>query len=161
MSILFLFSLFLFSLFVLIHLIITRIFTIGSYLVKAYCLLIILSLLLLKPIIIRFGFVNTLIIYFCLILLWNLYLTFFINLMNSISLRIMIEINNSKDGTLSYIKMKYLYDDKEILEKRINELMLNRFIKSSGNLISLSFKGSLLAKFLNILRKIFSINFYG
>ncbi|MDD5456360.1 MAG: hypothetical protein PHV30_04925 [Candidatus Margulisbacteria bacterium] len=161
MSILFLTAMVLFCVYVALHLVVTRIYGNRSYLIKAYSIFLAISILLVKPLLDRFGVLNAIIIYFNLVLFWNLYLTFFINLMNSISLRIMLEINESSQKKLTYQNIKNLYNNEEILGKRINELAINKFIKISENYIDLTGKGKILAGFLHYLRNIFSINFYG
>jgi hypothetical protein len=93
--------------------------------------------------------------------LWNLYLVFFINLMNSVSLRMMIEIDRAPAQSLSADQLLAAYSDDEALESRLQALVAARFIARDGAALSLQPKGRMLAFVVNSLRRLFGIQFYG
>lgn len=101
-------------------------------------------------------------VYLQFIILWNLYLIFFINLMNSVSLRMMGEILASPTRSLSLDQLSQVYSDDEALESRLHALARNGFILDrSEQGFTLTPRGALLARVLAASRWCFGIERFG
>jgi len=88
-------------------------------------------------------------------------MTFFINLMNSVSLRMMVEINNSVTRSLSNEELIGQYSDEVALENRLQEMTDGGLLRVTGNQLALTGKGHLLAMGLILIRRTFGIEFFG
>lgn len=99
--------------------------------------------------------------YLQLIILWNLYTIFFINLMNSVSLRMMIEIANSPTTALTTNELVSLYADEEALESRLRGLVATGLLRRENQYLTLTSRGQMLGALLAIIRKTFGIEFFG
>ncbi len=114
------------------------------------------------PIAVRFGPIGFLIVYSALVILWNSYLVFFINLINSVSLRIIDEIDRSPNQSLSLSEVENAYSDKEALELRLKALAMNGlFIDEGAKGLTLTPKGTMFARGLELARKVFGIDSFG
>ena len=114
------------------------------------------------PVAVHFGAIGALILYASLVILWNSYLVFFINLMNSVSLRMINEIDRSPMGSLSMAAVNALYSDEEALEARVAALVRNGFlIDRLGDGLQLTNKGAIFARFLEGARNLFGIDSFG
>lgn len=107
------------------------------------------------------GWLFALGFYLFAVILWNLYTTFFINLTNSVSLRMMIEIGRSEGGTLSAEQIGRLYPDEQALESRIQAMARAGLIREEANELVLTGAGRRLAALTGMVRRIFGIDFFG
>lgn len=99
--------------------------------------------------------------YLTWVVLWNLYLVFFINLMNSVSLRMMIEIHGAPDRQLSRDDLLACYTDEEALHSRLEGLVRTGFAQWAGPSLVLTARGRSFAALLSVIRRLFGIEFYG
>ena len=100
--------------------------------------------------------------YLFAIILWNLYVTFFVNLMNSVSLRMMVEIDRAPGQALSSADILNLYSDESALESRVQEMTAGGLLRvAADQQLVLTRKGQLLARGLSLIRRIFGIEFFG
>jgi hypothetical protein len=99
--------------------------------------------------------------YLFAVILWNSYSTFFVNLMNSVSLRIMVEIDQSEGQSLSGVEILNLYSDETALESRLREMATSGLLRFAEDQLVLTRKGRLLARVLVLIRRIFGIEFFG
>ena len=99
--------------------------------------------------------------YLFALILWNSYITLFVNLMNSVSLRLMVEIDRSAGQSLSDAEILNLYSDEAALESRLQEMASGGLLCFADEQLVLTEKGRLLARMLQLIRKIFGIEFFG
>ena len=95
------------------------------------------------------------------LILWNSYITLFVNLMNSVSLRLMVEIDRADGQSLSDAEILNLYSDEAALESRLKEMMTGGLLCFADEQLVLTEKGRLLARILQVIRQIFGIDFFG
>lgn len=115
----------------------------------------------LLPVALRQGVIGFVFFYLNLAILWNLYTIFFINLMNSVSLRMLTEIARSHGGSLSSEEIAGVYSDEEAFESRVRGLVAAGFLESRGPDLILTRKGACLARLLVAIRAVFGIRSYG
>jgi len=115
----------------------------------------------LLPVALRQGPVGFVFFYINLAILWNLYMIFLINLMNSVSLRMMTEIARSPARALSSEEIAAVYSDEEAFESRVQGLVNARFLQSTGKQLVLTPRGKALARLLTVIRGVFGIRSYG
>ena len=146
---------------VLLHWLLIRL-TRGQAFVRNGYLFIVTASALAGVVIVPLGGLVTLVFYLFTIILWNLYITFFVNLMNSVSLRMMVEIDRAPGQTLSSADILNLYSDESALESRILEMTAGGLLRvAADQQLVLTRKGQLLARMLQLIRKIFGIEFFG
>lgn len=151
----------LFTAAVLGHLLLTQVVHSRHYVRNGYLVAVVAcvaSLPLLAPL----GALARVFVYLQFAILWNLYLVFFINLMNSVSLRMMIEIRQSSSGSMSLTQLQGVYSDGDALEARLHALMQNGFIREPGPQgFTLTPRGLILARVLAVSRWCFGIDRFG
>ncbi|MEI8315051.1 MAG: hypothetical protein WCG79_06315 [Verrucomicrobiota bacterium] len=81
--------------------------------------------------------------------------------MNSVSLRIMVEIDQSEGQSLSGVEILNLYSDETALESRLREMATSGLLRFAEDQLVLTRKGRLLARVLVLIRRIFGIEFFG
>ena len=146
---------------VLLHLLLTRI-TRGKSFVRTGYLFLAVMCLLSAIVVVPQGWLCAATFYLFTIILWNLYATFFINLMNSVSLRLMVEIDRAPGQTFSTAEMVSLYSDEAALESRVQEMVAGGLLRiAADQQLVLTSKGQLLAVGLLWIRRIFGIEFFG
>ena len=96
-----------------------------------------------------------------LVLFWNSYLIFFINLQNSISFRILREIDESKSKKMTNDEIFSIYPDETSLKDRLDSMHKNNFIKIENDFVKSTPKGKIFASFVIVIRKLFGIEIYG
>ena len=153
-------ALILFFGYVLLHLLFTRL-THGQAFVRNGYLFIMVMSALTAVAIAPCGWLFVVVFYLFTVILWNLYLTFFINLMNSVSLRMMVEIDQAPGQTLSSTELLDLYSDEAAFESRLQEMAGSGLLRFAGDQLVLTGKGQLLARGLTLIRRIFGIEFFG
>ena len=145
---------------VLVHLLFVRLVCGTAFVRNGYIFVSIVGVGLL-PVALRLGLLGVAFFYLNLVILWNLYTIFFINLMNSVSLRMMVEIENSPTRALSAEELQALYSDEEALQSRLRGLVSNGFLKEEGPELALTRKGKAFAAILAAVRKLLGIEFFG
>lgn len=145
---------------VALHICLVRISNRTHFIMKSYMVLIFMMIVS-GLFLITAGLLNLLVVYMFLILLWNLYLIFLINLMNSVSLRIMCEMWRSEAGRLSLNEIERIYSSDQLLEDRLNDMEKGGLVRLEGSIVHLTEKGQLLAKGLAHIRKAASVDFFG
>ena len=93
--------------------------------------------------------------------LWFSYLICFINLLNSVTLKMLDDIANSPTMKLHYNDFDSYFTEEGALESRIKAMEVNNFITRDWDLVKLKLKGSVLASIILLIRKIFSISEVG
>jgi hypothetical protein len=145
---------------VILHLLFTRLITNANFVRDGYVFLLLTATV--SSLFVRgTGAWSLLFLQLHLIILWNLYTIFFINLMNSVSLRMMTEIGNAPSRSLSGEELLALYSDEEALQSRVGGLVSTGLLQRDGQELVLTGKGRVLAQFLKVIRKLFGIEFYG
>ena len=99
--------------------------------------------------------------YLFALILWNSYITLFVNLMNSVSLRLMVEIDRAEGQSLSDAEILNLYSDEAALESRLKEMVAGGLLCFADQQLVLTEKGRWLARILQLIRRIFGIEFFG
>jgi hypothetical protein len=145
---------------VLVHLLFVRVVSRAAFVRNGYLFVSIVGAGLL-PLALRLGMLGAAFFYLNLAILWNLYTIFLINLMNSVSLRMMVEIDNSPAQALSAEEIQALYSDKEALQSRLRGLVSTGFLKEEGRDLVLTRQGQTLARILAAIRRLFGIEFFG
>lgn len=146
---------------VLAHLALTHVTHNARYVRNAFLVFGVFCLVAL-PLAAELGLLGALVLYGALVILWNSYLVFFINLINSVSLRMVSEIERSPTGSLSIAEVTDLYSDEEALETRLRALVANGFLIDRGDAgLELTARGAWFARFLELVRKVFGIESFG
>lgn len=102
---------------------------------------------------------NLAVIYYVLTL-WLAYLMFFINLLNSVTLK-MLDYLSSKGGQLEERNFSEIFGNNNAIPSRIDAIKANGFlIEKEGKLI-LDKKSVFLIKTVRLMRKIFGVNIVG
>ena len=113
----------------------------------------------------RLGVVSTAIFAFFFVSLWNAYLIFIINLLNSFSLRMLREIVKAPNEVLPKEKIDEIFPDKVGYQARLfameNGGLIERSPGSYEQMLKITPKGSLIAAILLLTRKILSIKVVG
>jgi len=107
---------------------------------------------------VRAGSVNLLLIYICGAS-WLAYMMFFVNLMNSVTLKMLAKMSGEK------VTDKKAFSDiaagKKMFAARIEAIRKNRFVKDVADGIEPAFGAKVLLRSVSALRKIFSIDHVG
>ena len=93
--------------------------------------------------------------------LWFSYLICFINLLNSVTLRMLDDIANSPSMKLHYNDFDFYFSEEDALESRIKAMEVNNFITRDRDVVKIEIKGSMLATIIIIIRKTFAISEVG
>ena len=145
---------------VLLHLLLTRL-TRGAAFVRNGYLFIVAMGALAAVVIVPRGWQFAATFYLVAVILWNLYMTFFINLMNSVSLRMMVEIDHAPAQSLSNEELLGRYSDEAALESRLQEMVAGGLLQVEADQLVLTGKGRRLATVLILIRRAFGIEFFG
>ena len=145
---------------VLAHWLLLRLVGQAAFVRNGYAVAMAVSAALL-PCLWRCGIVGAALFYLSFVILWNLYTMFLINLMNSVSLRMIIEIAGSPAEALSEAELLALYSDEEAMQSRFRDLVKGGFLTRHELELTLTFKGRALARLLGTIRRIFGIELYG
>jgi len=143
-----------------VHWLLVRLWRNGPFLIGGYAVFGVASLLA-GPVVIAAGLVPVVCFYLAATILWNLYLIFFINLMNSVSLRLMIEIDAAPNRTLTADQLIDVYSDDQAFENRLRGLCSAGLLERDGNELVLKPRGLALARSVGLIRKLFGIDFFG
>ena len=87
---------------------------------------------------------------------WLAYLMFFINLLNSITLKMLSALADEKAGRLNREGFNQFFNEKDGLGVRISSMKLNGFLISEGDQICLTPKSKLMVLGVSFLRKLHS-----
>ncbi len=146
---------------VTVHFVVTHVAHSHAYVRNAY-LTYILTAACALPITLRLGFVGFVLVYLCSTILWNSYLIFFINLQNSVSLRMIAEVDRSPLKSLTFDELLAVYPDETQLTTRLEALRLNgMLIIHDNHELELTAKGAFLAKTLARLRALIGLETFG
>ena len=86
-----------------------------------------------------------------------LYFHLFIGILKSVSVRVLIEILNSKKNSLSFKKLNSIYSYNDLVNQRITLLLKKKWVINNNNVLKCSKKGKLLVKINLFLLKIYRI----
>ncbi|BDA79166.1 hypothetical protein LPTSP3_g20960 [Leptospira kobayashii] len=161
MSYLFLFSIVSFLLLIIIHWILCRLTGSERFVLKSLSVNFLFIVFSFYFFFLHFGILDSLFIYLGLVILWNSYLVFFINLQNSISFRILLTIFDSKEKSLSYAEITKFYSDEESLRDRLSSMEINQFISLNKDSIKILPKGITFANVFLFFRNLFGIRKFG
>jgi hypothetical protein len=100
-------------------------------------------------------------IIFILFSFWFLFITFLINLQNSVSLRILNELKVTDHPTFEESRLKNLINESDCLDARLERLVANGLIQKHNNELVLTWKGYYLAKTLLTIRNLLKIKAFG
>ena len=146
---------------VVLHAVLTHLIHSRNYVRNGYLLFVGMCLAAI-PLALRLGLVGALVLYVALTILWNSYLLFFINLMNSVSLRMMGEIDRSTTGNLSLAEIESSWSDTDALESRLQALAHNGFIVDDGaHGLRVTPRGRSFAWVLEVIRRTIGIESFG
>lgn len=93
--------------------------------------------------------------------LWLSYLICFINLLNSVTLKMLERIADSQTGRLHFNDLGSFFNEDDALKARIDAMTANNFISHVNEGLVLTMKGTVLASIITIIRSIFSIRDVG
>lgn len=93
--------------------------------------------------------------------LWMIYLIFLVNLMNSVTLKMLEYISNSSSMKVHQRELDSQFSKEDFMTSRITAMENNNFISCSGDIVKLKTKGVILALMIIFIRKIFSITEVG
>jgi len=146
---------------VLLHVLLTQLTRGKAFVRNGYVFIVTMSALPAAGIIHYGWWLFATVFYLFTIILWNLYMTFFVNLMNSVSLRMMVEIDQAAGQSLSSKELLNLYSDEAALESRLQEMTAGGLLRIVEDQLVLTNKGQLLAFVLLVIRRVFGIEFFG
>lgn len=140
---------------VLFHVILCRLTSTQKFMLKGLVtgLAAVLSMLVIQVVKLRVDLVSI----YILGTAWLAYLMFFINLLNSITLKMLKELDDN-NGELQNREFDHLFGEEQGVEVRINSMEMNGFISIDDGKISLTSKSLLMVKIITLLRKIFSMS---
>ncbi|HVM63094.1 MAG TPA: hypothetical protein VMV72_19705 [Verrucomicrobiae bacterium] len=145
---------------VAVHWVILRLWTRAPFLISGYGTFG-LAAVLAAPVVGSMGLIAVIFFYLSATIVWNLYLIFFINLMNSVSLRLMIEIDAAPDQTLTTEQLLAAYSDDQAFENRLQGLCGAGLLRREGDELVLMPRGRMLAGCVGWIRRLFGIDFFG
>jgi hypothetical protein len=96
-----------------------------------------------------------------MVCLWNMYLFFLINMQNSFSLRMMLEISKASGQRLSKTEINLRFSDADSFNARLKALELNGFLRKYGHQLILLPKGKTLGKMILRIRSLLGVKEYG
>jgi hypothetical protein len=163
MTYLFLFSCLYFLLLVVLHWILCRVTGSERFVIKSLSLFLLSLFITVGYLRSYFDFLEIFVIYLTVLILWNSYLIFFINLQNSISFRILITIFDSSKQSLSKAEINSIYPDEVSLMDRLQSMRLNKFLELDfeNQTIQITSKGKFFGKAFLLFRKLFGIQVFG
>lgn len=99
--------------------------------------------------------------FYLVITLWLTYLMFFVNLLNSVTLKMLSRLAEEPSGAMTEAGFQSIFNEETGIKTRLEDLRSNGFLKPSGETISLTKKTGLLLKIVFLIRKVFFINIVG
>lgn len=143
---------------VLIHLAICRISGAGKYMAKGlFCGFLLVFIMILCHICKKT--VNLAVIYY-VFTLWLAYMMFFVNVMNSITLK-MLSFLAERGGTLDGDDFKAVFGGNSGVSARLSAIKANNFLREKDGILKITAKGRILVSCLVLLRKIIGITEVG
>ncbi len=94
---------------------------------------------------------------FVFVCLWNLYLIFFINLQNSVSLRIAVAVFDKGQGKMALSGVNQHFPTAEGFESRLLAMRRNGFVEQVGQKLILTPKGRTFARIYRFMRRVFAL----
>ncbi|MFT6069542.1 MAG: hypothetical protein ACJAT2_000990 [Bacteriovoracaceae bacterium] len=88
---------------------------------------------------------------------WLGYLMFFINLLNSVTLKMLAALSESKNETLLNSDFNSFFSEENGLHSRISLMIENGFLETKGNGLILTPRSKLMVWCINLLRKVFAM----
>lgn len=150
-----------FALSVMIHWFLLRFFSNRFFVAIAYIALVIGIILSEFIFFSSFAWVQQLVAGFLLVMLWNLYVTFLINLMNSISISIIVRVIYADKKVLSLPDLVMEDATNNQLESRLSMAQRVKLIRIDSDTVEVLMLGRTLNFFISGLRKIWGISIYG
>ena len=143
-----------FSAGVMIHLIICRLTGTQKYMVKglAFGLLLMLCLLASQA---YSRSINIAVLYYTFTL-WLAYMMFFVNLLNSVTLK-MLDFLNRKGGTLNAKDFSVIFGGNMGINSRLKAIKRNGFLDENAGRLHITRKGKLLTYIIRLLRRVIGI----
>ena len=108
----------------------------------------------------RAGAVDIISLYIILTL-WLAYMMFFINLLNSVTLKMLARLAEEPGGELTEPAFQGIFNEETGIRLRLEDMRANGFIKLEGEDLRLTAKARLLLAAVFLIRKIFSIDVVG
>jgi hypothetical protein len=94
---------------------------------------------------------------FILLTMWQLFLTFFINLLNSVSLKMIAKMRMESGNKITFDQLIKLVEPKDSILSRYERMQANGLIKINNGDVKITKKGLFLAGFFEFLRRFFLI----
>ena len=98
---------------------------------------------------------------YLIVSLWLAYLIFFVNLLNSVTLKMLARLAEEPSGTMEEAGFQDLFNEETAIQARLADMLANGFIKTEGENLTLTAKAQLLLKIVFSIRKFFSIDVVG
>lgn len=92
---------------------------------------------------------------------WLAYLMFFINLLNSVTLKMLQALSDSNEGILLNSDFDIFFSEENGLQSRVSSMIENGFLKQKGSELKLTSRSLFMVFWVNLLRNIFSMNEQG
>ena len=92
--------------------------------------------------------------------LWLAYMMFFVNLMNSVTLK-MLDFMASRGGILAADDFRQIFGKDSAIVSRLEAIKRNNFLRKDGERLKITAKGHFLVSAVRILRKILGITEVG
>lgn len=93
--------------------------------------------------------------------LWIAYLACFINLFNSVTLKMLEVVANSQDERIHFDKFDEYFTEDDSVDSRIKSMEINGFVKREGDVVKLTPKAERFVNIVMAIRNIFSIKEVG
>jgi hypothetical protein len=88
---------------------------------------------------------------------WLIYLIIFINLLNSVTLKMLAYLNASQEHSLPSKAFSTAFNIDDGLHTRFHMMQLNGLVRKHGNVIYLTFKANIFLKIINTIGQVFSL----
>ncbi len=98
---------------------------------------------------------------YLVITLWLAYLIFLINLLNSVTLKMLARLAQEPSGALDEEAFRNLFNEETGIKLRLEDMRANGFIRQDGENLRLTEKAGLLLRTVFLIRKILSIDVVG
>lgn len=89
---------------------------------------------------------------------WLIYLIFFINLLNSVTLKMLDYLNSNQHGRLHKDEFEIIFNNQNGLEKRIDLMIKNGFFSTKGDKLYLTKKARILLSVISVISRPLSIS---
>lgn len=108
----------------------------------------------------RAGAVNIVSLYLAATL-WLAYLMFFINLLNSVTLKMLARLAEAPGGAMDEAGFRAVFNEETGVKARLEDMRANGFIKLEGENLGLTGKAAPVLKAVFLIRKLLSIDAVG